>query len=231
MNLLLESILSVLYPPLCPCCGTVMVRGEGPMCLSCRLKLPETDFHLSPSSNDLMDKLQGLVPVEGAVAYFRYRRNSPQARLIHDMKYRGCPDTGRRLAREYAQRLRDTGFFDGVDAIAPVPLNFWRHCRRGYNQSAHIALGLADVSGLPVINALSARPHNSQTRLDAAARSTAARGIYRARPDALSGLKHLLLVDDICTTGSTLHACLEALHDAAPSMKLSVAVLATTSLV
>lgn len=231
MNLIVESLLSVLYPPMCPCCGASMVRGEGPMCLNCRLKLPVTDFHLSASDNDLVNKLQSLVPVERAVAYFRYRRGSPQSRLIHDMKYHGCPNTGRRLAREYARTLLDAGFFDGIDAITPVPLNFWRHCRRGYNQSFHIARGLADISNLPVINTLSARHHTSQTRLGAAARSDAARGIYRAKSGSLHGVNHLLVVDDICTTGATLNSCIEAIHAASPSVRLSVAVLATTSLI
>jgi len=229
MNLLIESLLSVLYPPLCPCCGTVMTRGEGPMCLGCRLKLPETDFALTPTANDLIDKLQGLVPIERATARFFYRRESPQARLIHDMKYHGRPSIGRRLAREYALQIKPGGFFNGIDAIAPVPLNFWRHCRRGYNQSAYIASGISDITGLPVINALNAKRHISQTRLNAGLRLKAADGIYKARPEALAGISHLLVVDDICTTGATLHACAAALRAASPSLRISVLVLASTS--
>lgn len=230
MNLLIESLLSVLYPPLCPCCGTVMTRGEGPMCLACRLKLPETGFALTPTANELTDKLQGLVAIERATAFFFYRRESPQARLIHDMKYRGRPTIGRQLAREYAMQIKPGGFFNGIDAIAPVPLDFWRHCRRGYNQSAHIAAGVSDATGLPVVNALKARRHISQTRLNASRRLQAVDGIYSARPAALAGISHLLVVDDICTTGATLHACAAALRAASPALKISVLVLASTSM-
>lgn len=231
MNLLIESLLSVMYPPLCPCCSTVMTRGEGPMCLGCRLSLPLTGFENSPAENEMMDKLQGLIPIEGAVAYFRYRRDAPQAALIHDMKYRGVPSIGRRLAREYAVALQDKGFFKDIDAIIPVPLNFWRHCRRGFNQSAWIARGVADITGLPIVNGLRARAHSSQTKLGAEARQKAAANVYHAYAKALQGLHHILLTDDICTTGATLYSCATALHTANPSLKISVMALAATSLI
>lgn len=231
MKLLIDSLLSVMYPPLCPCCGEVMTRGEGPMCLACRLALPLTGMEESPCDNDMIEKLQGLVPIERAVAYFRYRRDSPQAALIHDMKYRGRPSVGRQLAAEYARVLQSKGFFDGIDAVVPVPLNFWRHCRRGYNQSAWIARGIADVVALPVIDALKARRHASQTRLGAEQRRRATDRIYSARAEALAGLGHLLIVDDICTTGSTLYSCAAAIHAANPSAVISVFALAATSLI
>ena len=230
MNLLVESLLAVLYPPECPCCGTTLTRGEKPMCLACRLRLPLTGFADSPANNDLIDKLNGLVPIERATAYFSYRRDSPQARLIHAMKYHGRPSIGRDLAREYARTILSTGFFNGIDAIVPVPLNFWRHCSRGYNQSAHIARGLSDVTSIAVIDAMSARRHKSQTRLGADSRLSAAKGIFTAGKEALKGVAHVLLVDDICTTGATLHACAEAIHSAAPDVKISVLVLASTAL-
>lgn len=230
MNLLFESLLSVLYPPVCPCCGTTMTRGEKPMCLACRLRLPLTGFADTPVNNSLIDKLNGLVAIERATAYFTYRRDAPQARLIHAMKYRGRPSIGRDLAREYARAILSTGFFNGIDAIVPVPLNFWRHCRRGYNQSAHIARGLSDITSIALVDALSARRHKSQTRLDATSRLTAAKGIFTARQAALKGVAHVLLVDDICTTGATLYACAEAIHSAAPDVKISVLVLASTAL-
>lgn len=231
MKLMIDSLLSVLYPPLCPCCGEVMTRGEGPMCLACRLKLPLTGMEKSPRDNDMTEKLQGLVPVESAVAYFRYRRDSPQAALIHDMKYRGRPSVGRQLAAEYARVLQTKNFFSDIDALVPVPLNFWHHCRRGFNQSAWIARGIADVVALPVIDALKARSHGSQTRLGAEQRRRATDRIYSARADALKGVAHLLLVDDICTTGSTLYSCAAAIHEADPSVRISVFTLASTSLI
>lgn len=207
-----------------------MTRGEGPMCLRCRTTLPETSHYLSPEANDLIDKLQGRVCIERAAAYFTYRRDSKHAALIHEMKYRGRPDIGRRLGAEFGRKLAAEGFFNSVDAIVPVPLNFWRHCRRGYNQAAWFARGLAAEAGLPVVDALRAARHTSQTRLSADERRRALAGVYTAKPGALDGIAHILLVDDICTTGATLYACAEALKTARPDLRISAACIASTSL-
>lgn len=228
--MLTDALLSVIYPPLCPCCGEVMTRGEGPMCLSCRLEFPFTDHFRNYSDNALTGKLQGIVPIKRAAAYFTYRREGFQAALIHEMKYRGRPIIGRRLAAEFAGRLQGEGFFDGIDAIAPVPLNFWRHCRRGYNQSAYIAAGVAEATGLPIVDALKAGRHGSQTRLGAVERRRALANVYSVKKGGVEGVNHLLLVDDICTTGATLYACAEAAFRANPAMDISALVLATTSL-
>lgn len=200
------------------------------MCLSCRIKLPLTGFEKSPTANEMIDKLAGLVAIERAAAYFHYRRDSPHSALIHEMKYRGRPDIGRDLAREYARMLRDSGFFDNIDALVPVPLHFLKHCRRGFNQSAAIAAGISDVTSLPVIDALRAGAHSSQTRRSAAGREIAARGVYSAAAKALIGLKHVLIVDDICTTGATLHSCAAVISAADPTIRISAFALASTSL-
>lgn len=207
-----------------------MTRGEGPMCLTCRLDFPFTDHYRNYNDNALINKLQGTVAIERAAAYFTYRREGFQSALIHEMKYRGSPAIGRQLAREFARQLSVEGFFEGIDALAPVPLNFWRHCRRGYNQSAYIAAGIADVTGLPVIDALRAGRHGSQTRLGAVERRMALTDVYSVRKGGLDGVGHLLLVDDICTTGATLYACAEAACKENPHIRISALVLASTSL-
>ena len=228
---LIESLLAVLFPPECPCCGTIMTRGEGPMCLLCRATLPETTHHLSPTANDLIDKLQGRVFIERTAAYFTYRRDSKHSALIHDMKYHGRPVIGRRLGEEFGRKLAAAGFFNGIDAITPVPLNFWRHCRRGYNQAAWFARGLAAETGLPVVDTLRAGHHTSQTRLSADERRRALSGVFTAIAGATSGIGHILIVDDICTTGATLYACAEALKAARPDLRISAACIASTSLI
>lgn len=198
------------------------------MCLKCRTSLPTTDYHLTPTDNELRSKLNGLVPIEKAVAYFHYNRLSAHAQLIHDAKYRGRPRIAEALAAEYARTLLPTGFFNDIDAITPVPLNFWKECRRGYNQSAHICMGVADVCHLPMLTTLKARRHSSQTRKTGTERRADTKKVFSAISGATAGAGHILLVDDICTTGSTLYACAEALHKSAPSLRISVMVLAST---
>lgn len=229
--ILIDSLLDAIYPPICPCCGATLVRGESPMCIDCRLKMPLSLTTDSPTDNELLNnKLAGTVPIESAVAYFTYHRDSPYAKLIHEAKYRGRPSIARKLASEFAIQLQSKGFFNGIDAVTPVPLNFWKQCKRGYNQSQYIARGIADTTDIPVIAAMKARRHATQTRKSAAARRQAVSGIFSASAEKLASVSHILIVDDICTTGSTLYACMEAIHQASPSTKISVLVLASTGM-
>lgn len=230
MNQTIEGLLSLLYPQVCPVCGNVLVAGERLMCLDCRIKLPLTNYERNADWNPMIEKLMCHAPITRAAAYFFYQRESPHSRLVHQIKYHGQPRLGRELMREYATNLRSQGFFDGIDAMAPVPLSFSKLILRGYNQSFRLAQGVADVIPLPIVDALRAGRHGSQTRLGALERLRNARGIFSAKAEHLSGINHLLLVDDIVTTGATMCACAEAIHAAAPSIRISVLALASTRL-
>lgn len=227
---LLQGLASLCFPEVCPCCGTAMVTGERVMCLSCRLDMPLTDYHLKPDFNRLMERLICRTPIERSGAMMHYERMSPYARLIHAAKYGGRPSIARELAREYSAAIAPSGFFDGIDAIVPVPLSRLKLIRRGYNQSLHIARGVAEATGLPVIDVLKARSHASQTRKDARQRYLNASGIYQAAGGVPEGVNHLLLVDDIITTGATVCACAEAIGTARSDVKISVLALAATRL-
>lgn len=229
MNRLIDSLLQVIYPRTCPVCSRVMVEGETAMCLHCRMELPATGYHLMPDFNDLHRRtMNPHVPIERAAALFHYERHSPYAALIHRPKYSAMPSEGRRLAREYARELADAGFFSSMDALQPVPLSPLKLITRGYNQSHHVALGVADVTGLPVIDALSARHHGSQTRRSASQRLLNARSTYSfAGGKHTVAPAHILLIDDVITTGATLMACAEALHTAWPSTRISLLALAS----
>ena len=165
------------------------------------------------------------------MAYFHYNRQSAHAQLIHDAKYRGRPRIAESLAAEYARVLLPTGFFTDIDALTPVPLHFWKECRRGYNQSAHIGMGIASVCHLPLLTTLKARSHGSQTRKSGTERRAGSGKVFSAISGATAGMNHILLIDDICTTGSTLYACAEALHKSAPSLRISVMALASAHLI
>lgn len=231
MREMLDDLLALIYPEVCPVCGNVLVKGEKIMCLSCRLSLPLTHFEQRSDWNGMMEKLLTLhAPVSRAAAYFYYQRESPHSHLIHHMKYNGMPSMGRDLMREYAATLSTSGFFDGIDAITAVPLSLTKLIKRGYNQSFRLAQGVRDVTALPIIDALRAGYHRSQTRLGADDRLKNARNIYSAKLENLRGVRHLLVIDDIVTTGATLCSCLEAIHKVAPSVELSVLALASTRL-
>lgn len=221
----------VLFPVTCQVCHTTLVEGEELMCLECLAKVPRTGYHLS-ADNPLHYKLVDIhAPVEKAASFFFYKNDSPYSRLVRDAKYNGHPEIDRQLARLFALELRPAGFFDGVDVIMPVPIHWLKRLRRGYNQSESIASGLSEISGLPVCGNLRAsKGHSTQTRKKAKERRKALPDIFTIdNPAELAG-KHILLVDDIITTGATLASCLTVIKRHIPDARLSVLTLASTKL-
>lgn len=227
---LAEDFVNLIFPNVCTVCGRTLVRGERVICLGCLMSLPRTDLHrLQP--NTIHERLMAVGhPVDRATSLFYYYRDNGFARLIHDTKYRGRPVVGRALAKMHADELLPTGFFDGIDAIVPVPLHFIKRLQRGYNQAREIAEAIGEATSIPVIDALGARFHRSQTRKDAHARLMNTRDIYHVTsPDGIEG-KHILLVDDVITTGATMLSCIRALKKACPQTRVSVYSLAITQL-
>lgn len=229
---LLQDAASIVMPRNCPVCGKPLDSDERFMCRKCHMQLPVTHFH--EIDFNLMEQLfAGKVPIERAAAYFYYEKSSPYASLLHDLKYRNQPQLGRWLARQAATLMLPSGLWDGIDVIIPVPLHITKLAKRGYNQSQHIAQGIADVTGTPVKLWLKARQaHSSQTKKDKFERMLSAQGLYLPTRQATAQLqgKHVLIVDDVVTTGATLLSCAQALHDAIPSIKISLFTLAAARL-
>lgn len=223
----LGDLARLFFPPVCYVCGKPLVEGEEVMCLECSLGMPRTNYHLD-ADNPLHYKLLGRVKFEKAAALFHYARNNPYSRLITVAKYNSHSEIVRFLGRTYASELQSAGFFNGVDLLVPVPMHWWKKVRRGYNQATEIAKGVSQVTGIEVCEALKASSHSTQTRKNAYERLLNARETYRVvRADALEN-RHILLIDDVITTGATISTCAEIIHKEVPSARISVLALAST---
>ncbi len=234
INKLIEwgrALADVFMPRLCPVCGKALVADEPYICRGCLAALPRT--HLEEVDFNTMEQLfAGKVPIERATGYFYYQKSSPYAQILYDIKYRNRPQMGRWLAARAAGELRNSGFFDDIEVIVPVPLHPSKLAERGYNQSDYLARGLSQALGIPVIDALkSTRAHGSQTRRSATDRWLNAQHTYALRQAKASQIenKHILLVDDVVTTGATLEACTRALLTA-PGTQVTLFTLATARL-
>ncbi|MBD5225264.1 MAG: ComF family protein [Bacteroidales bacterium] len=161
---------------------------------------------------------------------FYYTKGSGYAAMLKKSKYNGHPEIDRSLGERFAKELIHTDFFDGIDCIVPVPMYRWKKFRRRFNQSEEIAQGIFMATGIPVVYNLEAiKPHKTQTRRSSAERATLPSDIFRlSNPEELAG-KHILLVDDIVTTGGTVAACSSAIRKVVPSAKLSLLSLAHTA--
>ena len=211
----------LVFPRVCHVCGVRLSRGESCLCLPCIARLPRTNYPRIPM-NGVEKRLAGIVRFRRAGAHFFYNRESDVATLLHDVKYRGFPALGRRLGKLIGDELRITGYLDDVDFIVPVPMHFLKKARRGYNQTDHIAAGLSAASGIPVLNAIKAiRGHKTQTSLSMEERLKNTSGIFRVVDPALIAGKHILVVDDVCTTGSTMISIGDCLREQAPATDVS----------
>lgn len=224
------DLLSLIYPRLCEVCGDRLVEGEEHICLQCRYDIPLCNY-TSHTDNEMHQRLMGHTPLERAASLFYYYRDSPYARLIQAAKYENRPQVAQWLAEGFARRLKADGFFKGIDMLVCVPLHRSKQRRRGYNQTHYIARGITAVTGIPMSEALEAvSGHSSQTRLGAYERWLNAREHFGVRRPEAIGARHILLIDDVLTTGATLLACIEAIHAAAPAARISVLTLAVTHL-
>lgn len=213
---LLRSIADLIAPPQCCICKAPLLADETSICQLCLDKLPRTGYHRIPDSDFLQKLCAHDIPLDRATALLRYTPDSPVARTIIQFKYHNRQHLAIKLGELMAYELLSTGFLTGIDYLIPVPIHFTRRLKRGYNQSELLARGISNITRIPVATWLRAtHSRSTQTRLTAEERrQNASKNRFRLRgaPD-LTG-KHLLLIDDVCTTGSTLRACLRALHDA-----------------
>lgn len=225
---IVSGLSGLLFPEVCEVCRRELVAGEDIMCLHCNHALPRTMFHKS-DFNRLHQRLVGDAAVERAASWFYYQRHSGYADMIHTAKYRGMYRVIGRLGRMYARELLADGFFEGIDVIEPVPMRGIKKMWRGYNQSEVLARGLSDESGVAVGDHLvMTRRHDSQTRRGAYARFLNVKDAFGVRHGEELAGKHVLVVDDVVTTGATLLACCGALRASVPDVRISVLTLAAT---
>lgn len=207
-----SAFVHLLFPRRCVVCGAVLGEGEEGLCLKCDMDMPRTGLHLV-KDNRVERMFWGKFPIEHASAFFYYRKGSGYSRLLHQLKYEGRDDLGLVMGRRLAAELKSSGFFDGVDVLLPVPLHPQKQRLRGYNQSACIARGISVVTGIGVdtTSVVRAKYTETQTHKSAYERWENVEGIFRVlHPDYLCG-KHVMLVDDVLTTGATMTACADAL--------------------
>jgi ComF family protein len=188
--------------------------------------MARTDFHLR-RDNALEQAFWGRCMIERAAAFSVYNRGSRIRKLIHALKYRGRKEIGKMLGELYGVTLAENGFMNGIDIIVPVPLHPARQKKRGYNQSEYIASGLSQATKVTAKNNIIKRVEltGSQTRRGRYERWENVKGLfYVPDPQEIIG-RHILVVDDVITTGSTMEACVNALHEAG-DVKVSIVALA-----
>ena len=225
---ILFDLKRLIATPVCPVCGKELQRGSVAVCTMCEITAPLTNTCFE-SENAMMERFWGLMPVEHASAFLWYVEGSEWRTAIHNFKYKGAWRTAYNLGRWYGSQLKLSGNYDDVDLVVPVPLHWLRRLARGYNQSEYLADGIARELGVKVLrcSVVRHRYNKSQAQSHHAERWDNVEGIFRVRDAASLRGKHILLVDDVLTTGATVISLGDTILNSVEDVRLSVAVLAT----
>lgn len=205
---LANDVIALLFPNLCNACGLALYPAENVICAHCLYDLPYTDFHLY-ADNRVAKQLWNRLPFEAAMAMLYFKKNTKIQNLIHNLKYKGKTEVGYKLGNLLGNKLAISEHYKAIDYIIPVPLHPKKERARGYNQSNYIADGLAEVIGKPVQKNLLIRKKitETQTRKSRFIRYENMLSVFElCEPNKLAN-SHVLLIDDVITTGATLEAC------------------------
>ncbi len=221
-----DDFISLLFPRLCYACGNYLLRNENLICTECYVVIPRTNYHNEPD-NPVAQLFWGRCNIEKAAAFSYYNKGSRIRNLIHNLKYKGIREIGFELGKIYGSALKTSGFMNDIDMIIPVPLHPSKRRVRGFNQSESISAGLGEAASLYVelevlIRVLVSATQTKKSRYE---RWTNVEGIFKVvAPEKIIG-KHILLVDDVITTGSTIESCTNELLRI-ENVKVSVVALA-----
>lgn len=220
---------SMVYPDVCMACHCRITRNMHKICPRCRVDIPLTEYWKC-ADNPVKSRFDGLLPIEQGSSFFFFFEKSKWRTVIHKSKYKDLWSWPYVLGMWYGAELKDTKLYDDVDLVVPVPLHIMKTFKRGYNQSFYFAVAIAKCLGAKVDTLSVRRTRNNppQAQRKGINRWENVESLFRvARPKRLQG-KHILVVDDVLTSGATLYACMKAIHNAVPDARISFATLAVT---
>ena len=214
MNLqnLLRAFISLFYPKLCVICGKPLIAGENYFCLACFLKLPKTNYHMNPD-NRASDRFAGKIPLVKAGSYLFYNKGGIAQKLIAEIKYKDNRSLGEWMGALLAKEWFSSGFFQDIDYIVPVPLHSSKEKKRGFNQAEKIASGIAQITGIQIDtkNIFRRKANTTQTKKGLFERWKNTKDLFEVKNIDFFKNKHVLVVDDVLTTGSTLEAVAQSI--------------------
>lgn len=222
----MKSVINLLFPKVCYACSNYLSDNEDSICVNCRHDLPVTNFHFN-GSDTVAKVLRGRATLQLATALFRFEKKGPVQQLIHNLKYKGQEHIGALLGDWLGNELAEIEAYQNIDMVIPVPMHNTKLKQRGYNQVTKFGQHIAKALNADYVDDVLVKIYNttSQTQKGRLARWLNNSEIFAVKHILKIENKHVLIVDDIITTGATLEACCNALNQA-KAIKLSVATMA-----
>jgi ComF family protein len=222
----INDFLSLIYPPACPACENLLAEHEPHLCFQCQLNLPYC-LPPSPSVHSLENRFKGRIPFENIAACFMFEKGNRVQNLLHSIKYKENKNLAHALGVLLVEKLGSMNFFKTTDLLLPVPLHRKKLSQRGFNQSEVFTSGLSEKSGIPMHSGLLIRDKmtQTQTRKHLYERWLNVETGFKVKYPEMLVDKHVILVDDVITTGATLDAAWQAMKDV-PGIRISILALA-----
>lgn len=223
---MLKSIINLFFPKVCYACHNLLNDNEDTICMNCRHDLPITNFHFD--NNDSVAKvLYGRAKIENGTALFRFEKKGNVQRLIHNLKYKDHEHIGFVLGNWLGGELKTLESYKNIDVVIPVPLHKNKLKKRGYNQVALFGQQVAEALNVDYLDDVLVKVTNTKSQVNKKrlARWTNSDELFTLKNIEAIDNKHILVVDDIITTGATLEACISVLNQA-KNIKISIATMA-----
>ena len=225
---LLKHLINLIYPQVCPACGNLLTNSEETVCLTCRYLLPKTHYE-NNLENPLAQSFWGQVNFQAVTAEYFFSKTGNVQHLLHQLKYQGNKEAGIFLGQQLGESIKNAKLFQDIDYLVPIPLHPKKEFMRGYNQSLVIAQGVEDRTNIPIAKDCLYRKvfTSTQTKKSREERWDNVKDIFDIKDYKILENKHILLIDDVLTTGATLLAAGKILSQI-NNIRMSVATAACT---
>jgi len=219
-----RSILQIFFPSTCLSCGKSITEDDQMFCATCAIQIAMTDFD-NPAENEMARRLAPIRNLQYAVAPFYYKADSPIQQLLFKIKYQDRSDLAKKIGVFFAGYIQEKLSDKAIDIITCVPLHRDKLKLRGYNQSEILASAISELNGIPFLNCLKRlRLTETQTHFGRMARLENQSDSIQCTEE-IKNYGHVLLVDDVLTTGATVETCCDALRGKNPTIAISIATL------
>lgn len=213
----------LVYPNLCVCCDGELPMSEEYLCFICKNELHHTDFDLYEEESNVDKLFWGRVNVNKVFSLLYYKNNTQSQRILHHLKYDNRPDLAYYMGELIGEKIGDNEIFKTIDLLIPVPIHDKKKYIRGYNQSEHIAQGIADKTKIACSHTLLKRTLHtvSQTKKGKFERWDNVQEAFEISAELPEEIQHIAIVDDVITTGSTLETIIRLFHEQ-KELKISI---------
>ncbi|MEX2484153.1 MAG: phosphoribosyltransferase family protein [Brumimicrobium sp.] len=223
----MDGFLSLIYPKPCLICGVELPETQPHFCFSCFEKIHFTDYEKYENQTIADELFWGRVKIENVFACLFFEKGNSTQTILHTIKYKEGKELGIYMGEIIGKRIKDKSKYKNIDALIPIPLHSKKGFIRGYNQSLLIAQGVSNVLEIPIIEGIQRKKHHdSQTKKNRFERWDNVKSIFKANVNDLSKYKHVAIVDDVLTTGSTLESAARTIKEVIPEIEISLLTIA-----